>query len=76
MGGLALITPRSAVLRARCIAARLDAPYSASHIALLILVKALASAISIGSGFRGGLFFASLFLGALVGKLLQPSLPM
>jgi CIC family chloride channel protein len=31
-------------------------------------MKALASAISLGSGFRGGLFFASLFLGALLGK--------
>ncbi|WP_343313794.1 chloride channel protein [Brucella sp. BE17] len=36
---------------------------------LLILTKSLASAISIGTGFRGGLFFASLFLGALTGKL-------
>jgi CIC family chloride channel protein len=36
---------------------------------LLIFSKSLASAISIGSGFRGGLFFASLFLGALTGKL-------
>ncbi|AWN49685.1 chloride channel protein [Methylobacterium terrae] len=34
----------------------------------LFLAKALASAISIGTGFRGGLFFASLFLGALAGK--------
>jgi CIC family chloride channel protein len=34
----------------------------------LILLKALASAVSLGSGFRGGLFFASLFLGALVGQ--------
>ncbi len=36
---------------------------------LLLLLKSLASAISVGSGFRGGLFFASLFLGAMVGKL-------
>jgi CIC family chloride channel protein len=35
----------------------------------IILLKSVASAISIGSGFRGGLFFASLFLGALMGKL-------
>ncbi|MDQ0395968.1 chloride channel protein [Labrys monachus] len=34
----------------------------------LILLKAFASAISLGSGFRGGLFFASLFLGALLGQ--------
>ena len=33
-----------------------------------MVLKAIASAVSIGSGFRGGLFFASLFLGALVGK--------
>jgi CIC family chloride channel protein len=47
----------------------LDAPYGLRQIALLILLKALASAVSLGSGFRGGLFFASLFLGALLGKL-------
>lgn len=34
-----------------------------------MLIKAVASAFSIGSGFRGGLFFASLFLGALFGKV-------
>ncbi|MHC3939618.1 Voltage-gated ClC-type chloride channel ClcB [Paenochrobactrum sp. BZR 201-1] len=38
-------------------------------IIFLIITKSVASAVSIGSGFRGGLFFASLFLGALVGKL-------
>ena len=32
-------------------------------------LKSLASAISIGSGFRGGLFFASLFLGVLTGSI-------
>jgi CIC family chloride channel protein len=34
---------------------------------LLIPAKALASAISIGSGFRGGLFSTSLFIGGLFG---------
>ncbi len=34
-----------------------------------MLLKAIASAFSIGSGFRGGLFFASLFLGMLFGKV-------
>jgi CIC family chloride channel protein len=33
----------------------------------LILLKAAASAVSIGSGFRGGLFSSSLFLGTLFG---------
>ncbi len=41
---------------------------------MLLVAKALASAISIGSGFRGGLFFASLFLGALLGKLFAAAL--
>jgi CIC family chloride channel protein len=39
---------------------------------LLLLTFALkwaASSISLGFGFRGGLFFASLFLGALVGRI-------
>ncbi|MEP9347521.1 chloride channel protein [Xanthobacter sp. KR7-225] len=38
-------------------------------VAMIFGFKILASALSIGSGFRGGLFFASLFLGALMGKL-------
>jgi CIC family chloride channel protein len=38
-------------------------------VALLLVLKALASAISIGAGFRGGLFFASLLLGALMGQI-------
>ncbi|MAM10319.1 MAG: hypothetical protein CML23_07620 [Rhizobiaceae bacterium] len=33
----------------------------------MIVAKMLASAVSLGSGFRGGLFFASLFVGALIG---------
>jgi len=35
----------------------------------VFLLKAVASAVSIGSGFRGGLFFASLFMGVLLGKM-------
>jgi CIC family chloride channel protein len=38
-------------------------------LALLLFMKCLASAISLGFGFRGGLFFASLFVGTLVGTL-------
>ena len=67
--GLALITPQ--VLSAGHGALRLDMTAQMSVAILLILIglKTLASVISLGSGFRGGLFFASLFLGALVGKL-------
>ena len=38
-------------------------------IALIFVLKAIASMISLGAGFRGGLFFASLLLGALGGQL-------
>ena len=38
-------------------------------IALIFVLKALASIVSLGTGFRGGLFFASLLLGALGGQL-------
>ena len=69
VGGLALISPQVLSSGHAALQISLDAPYTAQHIVLLILLKALASAISIGAGFRGGLFFASLFLGALLGKL-------
>lgn len=35
----------------------------------LLVLKCIASGISLGFGFRGGLFFASLFMGSLVGSL-------
>ena len=69
IGGLALVSPAVLSSGHSAMRAALDAPYSLTHVALLIVLKALASAVSIGSGFRGGLFFASLFLGALLGKL-------
>lgn len=36
---------------------------------LVFLLKICASSLSLGSGFRGGLFLAALFLGSLMGKL-------
>ena len=38
-------------------------------IAIILVLKALASIVSLGSGFRGGLFFSSLLMGALGGQL-------
>lgn len=43
-------------------------------IALIFVLKSIASIISLGSGFRGGLFFASLLLGALGGQLFASGL--
>ena len=45
-------------------------------IALIFVLKSLASIVSLGSGFRGGLFFASLLLGALGGQLFGSGLLM
>ncbi|MGH7045347.1 MAG: chloride channel protein [Stellaceae bacterium] len=43
-----------------------DLPFLAG----LVIAKIVASAVSIGSGFRGGLFSSSLFLGSLFGSLI------
>ena len=76
VGVLALMSPQVLSSGHAALQVSLDAPYSLSHIAVLILLKAVASAVSLGSGFRGGLFFASLFLGALMGKLFAAALAM
>ncbi|OJF92028.1 chloride channel protein [Pararhizobium antarcticum] len=69
VGLLAMISPQ--VLSAGHGALHLNLDHSMTIPALigLFLLKSFASAVSIGSGFRGGLFFASLFMGALLGKL-------
>ncbi len=40
-----------------------------AFVATVLVMKSLASIVSLGFGFRGGLFFASLFLGTLIGHL-------
>ena len=48
----------------------LHSGFALPFLAGLIVAKIIASAISIGSGFRGGLFSSSLFLGSLFGSLI------
>lgn len=48
---------------------QLDHAWPLLPLALLLTAKLIASAISIGSGFRGGLFSSSLFLGCLFGAV-------
>ncbi len=69
VGSMALYTPQ--VLGAGHGALGLDFywPMSARELAILIALKLLACLVSLASGFRGGLFFASLFVGSLLGKL-------
>jgi CIC family chloride channel protein len=68
VGVLALATPAVLSSGHGALDVVIEAPYTLKHVTMLVVLKSMASAISIGSGFRGGLFFASLFLGALVGK--------
>jgi CIC family chloride channel protein len=68
IGLLALVTPSVLSSGHGALGLTFETHDPLRWVVLLVALKAAASAISIGSGFRGGLFFASLFLGALLGK--------
>ena len=74
VGALALVSPQvlSSGHGAIHMAAMIDS--SLRNVLLLFLLKAVASMVSLGAGFRGGLFFASLLLGALGGRLFAEAL--
>jgi CIC family chloride channel protein len=76
VGVLALATPQVLSAGHGALQVDLDAPFTLGALLSLILLKSVASAVSLGSGFRGGLFFASLFLGALIGKAFAAALAM
>ena len=69
VGAMATVTPQvmSSGHGALHLSGMMDLPLRA--IGLVFLLKALASVVSLGSGVRGGLFFASLLLGVLCGRL-------
>lgn len=69
VGMIAFVSPQVLASGHGALHLDLNAHLTIPMLLLLIFSKSLASAVSIGSGFRGGLFFASLFLGALTGKL-------
>jgi CIC family chloride channel protein len=75
VGALALTTPQVLSAGHGALRVQLDADAAATGLLLVLVMKATASAVSIGTGFRGGLFFASLFLGAIVGKLFALAAP-
>ncbi len=68
VGLLALVTPQvmSSGHGALHLAGMLDLPLHA--VVTILVLKAVGSIISLGAGFRGGLFFSSLLLGALGGQ--------
>src|SRR3954469_20587088 len=69
VGALALVTPGVLSSGHGVLHHVLSLEVTPQALLVLLLAKTAASAASIGSGFRGGLFFASLLLGAVLGKL-------
>jgi len=70
IGALALITPHVLASGHGALADLFFDDKTSLWLLLGVLfLKAFASSVSIGSGFRGGLFFASLYLGGLVGHI-------
>jgi CIC family chloride channel protein len=74
VGLLALVTPQilSSGHGAIHLTSVLNRPLA--DVATLLALKALASVLSLGTGFRGGLFFSSLLMGALGGHLFAEAL--
>lgn len=75
VGLLAMISPQVLSGGHGALHVNLETDVSMAGLLALFLLKATASTVSIGSGFRGGLFFASLFMGALLGKLFAFAAP-
>jgi len=69
VGVLGLISPQVLSSGHGAMHLHLSMHYTLWAVVVVFVLKVLASAVSLGSGFRGGLFFASLFLGALVGSM-------
>lgn len=69
VGALAIVTPQVLGAGHGALQTNLLEATPIGILVGLILLKCIASAISLGSGFRGGLFFASLLLGGLIGRL-------
>jgi CIC family chloride channel protein len=69
VGLMGCVTPKALSSGHSALHADINVSFPFFMVLGFLVVKAAASAFSIGSGFRGGLFFASLFLGALFGKV-------
>ena len=71
---LAMVTPQTLSAGHGALHMDLGAEIGLRFIFLVFLVKIMASSVSLGFGFRGGLFFASLFIGSLAGQLFAGAL--
>lgn len=66
---LALLTPQSLSAGHGALHLNLTLRPGLDFLTLVLVVKMAACAVALSSGFRGGLFFASLFLGSVVGQI-------
>ena len=71
---LAMVTPQTLSAGHGALHMDLGAEVALRFLVLVFAVKIMASAVSLGFGFRGGLFFASLFIGSLAGQLFAGAL--
>jgi chloride channel protein, CIC family len=69
IGAAAIVTPQVLGAGHGAMVLDLHRNMAASLIGIIIVLKLFSCLISLASGFRGGLFFASLFVGSLIGKL-------
>jgi CIC family chloride channel protein len=68
VGGLAIVTPQVLAAGHGAMVLDLHREMAIGFIATVIALKLVACLVSLASGFRGGLFFCSLFVGSLLGK--------
>lgn len=76
VGAMAIVTPQVLAAGHGAMLLDLHREMAVGMIATIIVLKLAACLISLASGFRGGLFFASLFIGSLLGKLFAGLLAM
>ncbi len=69
VGAMAIVTPQVLAAGHGAMLLDLHREMAVGFVATVIVLKLAACLISLASGFRGGLFFASLFIGSLLGKL-------
>ena len=69
LSGLALYAPQVLGSGHGAVQFHFDFRWTLPALAILLALKVMASAISVGSGFRGGLFSSALFLGTLFGAV-------
>jgi CIC family chloride channel protein len=68
LAAMAMVTPQTLSGGHGALHLDLNGDLPLKLLLILILMKSVASIISLSFGFRGGLFFAALFLGALMGQ--------